>query len=454
MGSIEPLLLVDLVLLHPLALYFVRLLSPATVKMESPYRAASVDFGGGYGQQAAARLPVRVKYLLSSQWSAAATLLHFFCLEIKRGAFGVPTMRVIAITDERGFDADFDGAQQRCINFSRVEALALLPRDMHFLEGKTVSSSAPNMATGLNGDQGRSILDQQRHLEEELSIPVTPQHNDVDLYLQQSDAKDFMRMLGALYKPNLSGGSPPLFEVEEGQPLGGNKINCRLRAAPLRTPIVDGISKEALKALTEEHTRQIKVFREKFEKEKMEDTSDRADQFAQRDALRARILQLEGQLQAQETQARNDRDRMRLQMAQLQEDLHRSREEIKTLKLLRAGVVQPDGRPSPPPAAPYETLVSSSPLNSTATKSHALQRLQQEVRESENFLENMRSNSTASGSTAYSRPPVNQSYQQGSPAQAWSQQHGAPSGIRPSDSYQSSYQPQHSSSQSQGHFRY
>ena len=294
------------------------------------YTAGAADFGGGASYSpgpaprtmftSAARVPLRVSYLTSTAHSASNTVLHFYqSAEPHRVAVGAPARRVVALVDEDGYRRDFEPLIHRCIGFSRVEEIMLLPEHARGI----LASVGPNPgATGTGAGTAATLT-------------------DVDVLLQQSSPLDFIRTIGALFRPRMSGGTPPLFQLDEGQPLAA-RVNCHLRDKPLRDAIVDGVSREALRQISEDHTRQLQAMRNRLSEGNQIHASELVDLYAERDQLKAAVSKLQSELLAAQRHAREDRDHNRTGYAELKEDLRRAREEITLLKLLRHGALPED----------------------------------------------------------------------------------------------------------------
>lgn len=269
------------------------------------------------------RALVKATYLSSTQHSSSNSILHFYeATEITQGhrsAVGAAIVssstpaarRVLILVDEAGYNMDFDALIQRCVAFSRVQELMALPPP---------SQCSDSLST--SGGTGTVTL------------------TDLDALLQQAAPMDFVRTVGALFRPQMSGGVPPLYELDEGQPLA-IRVNCRRRTKPLRTAIVDGITRDALHALCEEHSRQLNAVRNTLTRSKDEQTTEMVELYQQRDALKGQAAELERQVAKAQSQLRQERDEARLRLATLTEQLHNAREEVKLLKLVRHGIVQP-----------------------------------------------------------------------------------------------------------------
>lgn len=339
-----------------------------------------------YVHQSGARVLLQVNYLTSFTHSASNTLLHVYqCAEPQRVAVGVPPRRVLLVADERGYDMDLEPLLKRCSHHSTIIEVMLLPRD------------AQGLTAVHNGD----------------GTTTHPPLTDLDVLLQQSSQLDFIRTVGALYRPVMSGGTPPVVELDEGQPLAA-RVNCHRRTSPLRTAIIDGISREALRSLTDDHARQIRAIQSQLQGSKATHTTELVDMYAERDALRSEISRLQAELQNAQRAVREERDAQRLQAAEARDEIRRAREEVTVQKLLRYNAAGGTGAAPDQSAyasgggSPYRGMQAtggtegnaSSNGNASYQQQHdpamaALHKLHHDLESGEQFLARVRSGGSA-----------------------------------------------------------
>ena len=130
---------------------------------------------------------VKVGYLTSSQYRG--TVLHFFqTIEVVEQRIDLVhrQRRVFAIVDDFDYEKDVHAGVTRCISLSRVEELKLPQNEMKALLG-----------------------------------PFT----EFDVLIQGSCILDFIRTIGALYSPNVSGNQMLLLEIDE---MTSKTVKCHL----------------------------------------------------------------------------------------------------------------------------------------------------------------------------------------------------------------------------------
>jgi len=321
------------------------------------------------------RVTLQVGYLTSFAHTASNTLLHVFqCAEPHRVAIGVAARRVLLLADESGYDLDFEAGLRRCATVNSIMEMAVLPQD----------------ASGLVSLQGEAA-------------PL----NDTDVLLQQSSQLDFIRTIAALYRPTMSGGSPPVFQLDEGQPMAA-RVNCHRRTNPLRSAIVDGISRDALRKLTDEHARQIRALQHQVEASRHHRTEDTVDFYSEREALRERIAALEHDLRQAQRQLREERDAAKMHLARADDDVRKARDEVTTLKLVRFQPQNDVGVPTPAP----RTNASTVSMTAAQHTPSALERLQSDIARNQQYLANLRSSSGGGDSSRSPQRTPHQSHPQ------------------------------------------
>lgn len=310
----------------------------------------------------AARVTLAVSYLVSFQDSASATVLHAFqSVQPHRMALGAPIRRVLLLADDQTFQMrDFDSALQRCVGYSRIAEVALLPN-----HGAGLIAPSTTSAGGAT------------------QLAASP--NDIDNLLHQSSPVDFARVLAAVFRSDATAG-PPVLELDEGQPLAA-RVNCRPRSKQLRAAVVDGVSREALKAISEEHLRQLRAARSSQSHERQVHVSELNELYAEREQLRAALTAAQAAVLQVERQAREDRDSMRMHIGELAEQLRQARGEVTVQTLSRLGV-PPDAERSPwhPYGRPPPTSAAF-----PAPGAHTLQRITADIASGAEFLAQMRS---------------------------------------------------------------
>jgi hypothetical protein len=292
------------------------------------------------------RVHLQVAYLTSFAHSASNSLLHVFqCAEPHRVAIGVAARRVVILADEKSYECDFEATLRRCAAVNSIIEMSVLPRD------------------------GDGLLPTGQ------PAPL----NDADVLLQQSSQLDFIRTIGALFRPIMSGGTPPIFELDEGQPLAA-RVNCHRRRNALRSAVVDGISREALRALTEDHSRQLRAMQQSLSVSKHHFTAETVDFYSERDRLLETIEHLKSELHQAQRLVREERDAAKLQLSRAQDDVRHIRDELTMQKLLR---FQPMS--NSPPRQPQSYVAQPSDQSYAA-----LNRLHEDIASNEQFIARVR----------------------------------------------------------------
>lgn len=345
----------------------------------SPFAFAPQGQGSRYTP--ATRVPLRVSFLTAFAHSASKNILHVYqSAEPHRVSVGPPARRVLILTDGITYELpDLERQIQRCTAFSRIEEVMVLPTD----------------ATCITESGSR---------------PLT----DLDHLLQQATPFDFIRTVAALYRVNMSGGSPPLFELDEGQPLA-IRVNCRLRQSALPDAIIEGISKDAMQRINSEHARQLKALRSKLDDTRQVQTTELVDMYGERDQFRLRLQQAEAEILRLQRLGREDRDVAKLQLAEMAEDLRRAREEITLLKLVRVGAL-----PSATSIEPNYDPIFGPAERRSLPKQTALTRLESELLDGQRFLAKVRTTNHPHESSNVSTPPFRQDYSELPPARSMS----------------------------------
>jgi hypothetical protein len=308
------------------------------------------------------RVQLQVAYLTSFSHSASNPVLHVFqCAEAHRVAIGIAARRVVLLADEKGYDIEFETVLRRCGTINNIVELNVLPRDAEGLVASSTGEHAPL--------------------------------NDADVWLQQSSQLDFIRTFAALYRPNMSGGNPPVFELDEGQPLA-SRVNCHRRSAPLRSAIIDGISRDALRALSDDHGRQIRAMQQTLAGSKQTFVAETVDFYAEREQLLGTIDHLRGELLHAQKLLREERDAVKVQLSQAHDDVRRARDEVTTMKLLRFQ----------PTTAPVQLPVQAPAFPREDASSSALAQLQQDIEANEQFLSRVQLRADPGSASQHSGP--------------------------------------------------
>eukprot|EP01060_Flectonema_neradi_P030063 TRINITY_DN4295_c0_g1_i1.p1 TRINITY_DN4295_c0_g1~~TRINITY_DN4295_c0_g1_i1.p1 ORF type:complete len:399 (+),score=71.50 TRINITY_DN4295_c0_g1_i1:46-1197(+) len=152
-----------------------------------PLSAAYPGYSVGESPSGSASDIVKVGYLTSSQYKGR--VLHFFqTIEVVEQRIDLVhrQRRVFAIVDDFDYEKDVHAGVTRCIALSRVEELKLPQNEMKALLG-----------------------------------PFT----EFDVLIQGSCILDFIRTIGALYSPNVSGNQMLLLEIDE---MTSKTVKCHL----------------------------------------------------------------------------------------------------------------------------------------------------------------------------------------------------------------------------------
>eukprot|EP01061_Rhynchopus_euleeides_P023867 TRINITY_DN3868_c0_g2_i1.p1 TRINITY_DN3868_c0_g2~~TRINITY_DN3868_c0_g2_i1.p1 ORF type:complete len:361 (+),score=93.35 TRINITY_DN3868_c0_g2_i1:118-1083(+) len=216
------------------------------------------------------RIGIKVAYLCAGSHTAAGCALHFFQVTEKNkkvGLNGRPSRRMLVLVDRQSFLSDVDAALSRSVMISKIELMYMFEEDMRLLSG-----------------------------------PMTP----YDMLLQGSALLDFIRTVGAIFKPNDPAAPVPMFELEENQPIAA-RVNCRTSTIAQEDTYAKRQGDEVIRRLRETNSREVASLKEALQRQRDETLHELVDLQTQNEQLKHTLAQTENLLIEFKRQAKEQR---------------------------------------------------------------------------------------------------------------------------------------------------
>ena len=174
---------------------------------------------------------------------------------------------MLVLVDKQSFLADIDAALSRSVMISKVELMYMFEEDMRLLAG-----------------------------------PMTP----YDMLLQGAQVLDFIRTVGAIFKPNDPSSPVPMFELEENQPIAA-RVNCRASSVAQEDTYAKRHGDEVIRRLRETNSREVASLKEALQRQRDETLHELVDLQTQNEQLKHTLAQTENLLIEFKRQAKEQR---------------------------------------------------------------------------------------------------------------------------------------------------
>eukprot|EP01060_Flectonema_neradi_P026859 TRINITY_DN362_c13_g1_i1.p1 TRINITY_DN362_c13_g1~~TRINITY_DN362_c13_g1_i1.p1 ORF type:complete len:322 (+),score=63.77 TRINITY_DN362_c13_g1_i1:97-1062(+) len=212
------------------------------------------------------RVGLKVQFVASSSHTAAGCAIHFFQATGQgQRAGGKPSKKLLCLVDRKTFLADVETAVNRCVMISKIEMMAMYQEDAR---------------------------------------PLMEAMTQYEIILQRGTYLDFVRTIGAIFKPGDPGNPTPMYELEENQ-NPAVKVNVRLSRLALDDTFSKQQSDEVVRRLRDANSREVSLLKTAMQKQKDDTLHELVDLHTQNEQLRHTLGHTENMLIETKRQSRD-----------------------------------------------------------------------------------------------------------------------------------------------------
>jgi len=235
------------------------------------------------------RSTLRVSYLSSTSYSTTLVVLHFFQVaeQTQNSNNNRPSQkRLLLLVDPPTYKSDIDTAITRCVMISKIEEMVI----------------------------------QREHL-----TSLTTPFCAYDVLLQHYSLLDFIRMIGAIYRPTHPPSlNIPLFELEENQPVAG-RVLVRLMSNVkwMKEEMTPSLSDVAMKTLQDSSAREVASLKEALQRQRDTQVLELLELHTQNESLKHSLSQTEQYTMAVKRSHKEEREQLMGRIGELEQYIRR-----------------------------------------------------------------------------------------------------------------------------------